>query len=160
MMVFGFVTFGSATAGNVFVNYNKADSLALACRLAMAFSITFTYPIAFVGLKKGVFALMNQPNPSEATNAAVITALLAVVTGVALVLQDLGFVAAITGSLMGSTIIYTFPALFKLKSLQQLGRPLTAGEKASTYGLMGVGGVLTVVGVTISVLKQFTTLLG
>jgi len=29
--------------------------------------------------------------------------------------QDLGFVAAITGSLMGSTIIYTFPALFKVR---------------------------------------------
>ena len=57
---------------------------------------------------------MNQPQPSEATNALVITALLAVVTSVALVLQDLGFVAAITGSLMGSTIIYTFPALFKV----------------------------------------------
>jgi hypothetical protein len=172
-------------------------------------------------LKKGVFALMNQPQPSEATNALVITALLAVVTSVALVLQDLGFVAAITGSLMGSTIIYTFPALFKvparlsqahagseapfagaffildmrdfqrstqfawawpslaspfhvcsrfcvplcapaaqLKSLQQLKRPLTGCEKASTYGLMGVGGVLGVVGVAISVLKQFTTLLG
>jgi hypothetical protein len=39
------------------------------------------------GLKKGVFALMNKPNPSESTNAAVITALLTVVTGAALVLQ-------------------------------------------------------------------------
>lgn len=48
----------------------------------------------------------------------------------------------------------------QLKSLQQLKRPLTVCEKASTYGLMGVGGVLGVVGVAISVLKQFTTLLG
>ena len=50
MMLFGFGTFGSATLGNVFVNYNKADTLALACRVAMAFSITFTYPLAFVGV--------------------------------------------------------------------------------------------------------------
>jgi len=48
----------------------------------------------------------------------------------------------------------------QLKSLQQQGKPLTLGEKASTYGLMGVGGVLGLVGVAISILKQFTTVLG
>lgn len=43
--------------------------------------------LTYSGLKKGVFALMNKPNPSESTNAAVITALLTVVTGAALALQ-------------------------------------------------------------------------
>jgi len=53
-----------------------------------------------------------------------------------------------------------FPYEYQLKSLQQQGKPLTLGEKASTYGLMGVGGILGLVGVAISILKQFTTILG
>ena len=69
MMGFGFGTFGTATSGNVFVNYNSADFLATLCRFATVFSITFTYPLAFVGLKKGVLALLKKPEPSEASPA-------------------------------------------------------------------------------------------
>jgi sodium-coupled neutral amino acid transporter 11 len=92
MMVFGFGTFGSSTLGNVFMNYNPADRLATLCRFATALSITFTYPLAFVGLKKGVFSLLKNPNPSEKTNAVVTTLLLAFMTSCALILKDLGFV--------------------------------------------------------------------
>ena len=34
MMFFGFGTFGSATSGNIFVNYAPSDSLAFLCRIA------------------------------------------------------------------------------------------------------------------------------
>ena len=60
--------------------------------------------------------------------------LLTLCTGLGMVLDDLGFVAAVTGAVMGSLIIYVFPALFKLKSLQKLGRPFSAVDTASTYG--------------------------
>jgi len=160
MMAFGFGTFGSSTLGNVFVNYNKADVLATLCRFATFFSITFTYPLAFVGLKRGVFSLMEETAPTEKTNTLVTAGLITALTAAAVVLQDLGFVAALTGSLMGSLIIYVFPALFKLKSLQKIGNPLTLADKLSTYGLIGLGSILGVVGVAVSVLKQFTTILG
>ena len=78
----------------------------------------------------------------------------------ALALKDLGFVAALTGSLMGSLIIYIFPALFRLKSLKNIEKRLSFTEKASTYGLIGFGSILGVVGVAVSVLKQFTSVLG
>jgi hypothetical protein len=42
MMGFGFGTFGSSTLGNIFVNYASGDFLATLCRIAVAFSITFT----------------------------------------------------------------------------------------------------------------------
>jgi len=178
MMAFGFGTFGSATAGNVFVNYNSADTLATLCRFATAFSITFTYPLAFVALKSAVVALMNtnkdkgsaevEAQPlSERTNFVVTTGLLTVITSLALVLKDLGFVAALTGSLMGSLIIYVFPGLFRLKTLQNPrfgghgpNGSMTLGDKAASYGLIGTGAVLGVVGVVVSFLKQFTSILG
>jgi len=82
------------------------------------------------------------------------------IEGAALALKDLGFVAALTGSLMGSLIIYIFPALFRLKSLKNIEKRLSFTEKASTYGLIGFGSILGVVGVAVSVLKQFTSVLG
>jgi hypothetical protein len=68
--------------------------------------------------------------------------------------------AALTGSLMGSLIIYVFPGLFRLKSLQALGKPFTIADKATTYGFIGTGAVLGVAGVVVSFLKQFTNVLG
>jgi amino acid permease len=164
MMAFGFGTFGAATVGNVFVNYASTDALAILCRIAIVFSIIFTYPLAFVGLKNSALALLNHKAPSvassEAKKNAVTALLLAVITGAALALKDLGFVAALTGSLMGSLIIYIFPALFRLKSLKNIEKRLSFTEKASTYGLIGFGSILGVVGVAVSVLKQFTSVLG
>ena len=72
----------------------------------------------------------------------------------------IGDATQVTGAVMGSLIIYVFPALFKLKSLQKLGRPFSAVDTASTYGILGLGGILGVVGVTVSFLKQFTKVLG
>lgn len=46
MMAFGFGTFGAATVGNVFVNYASTDALAILCRIAIVFSIIFTYAIS------------------------------------------------------------------------------------------------------------------
>jgi hypothetical protein len=53
----------------------------------MAFSITFTYPLVFVALKSAVLALFNNPNPTDKTNAAVVSALLGTITAAALVLK-------------------------------------------------------------------------
>lgn len=98
MMAFGFGTFGAATVGNVFVNYASADMLATMCRIAIVFSITFTYgaiinmlflvhvkiltfhdiwcitntsyPLAFVGLKNSVLALLSHKASSVASSEA------------------------------------------------------------------------------------------
>ena len=51
MIAFGLGTFGANTAGNIINNYSVTDGLAGLCRVAIAFSIIFTYPLAFVGLK-------------------------------------------------------------------------------------------------------------
>ena len=43
---------------------------------------------------------------------------------------------------------------------QALGASMSLGDKVSTYGLLGLGSVLGMVGVVVSILKQFTTILG
>ena len=121
------------------------------------------YPLAFVGLKSSVLALLNKGWAStETQEAAVTVGLLLGITAAALVLKDLGFVAALTGSLMGSLIIYIYPALFRLKSLRAIKKDeaLSVLDKLSTYGLISTGAVLGIVGVTVSILKQTTALLG
>lgn len=83
LMTFGFGTFGTATLGNIFVNYHKvpctmlcaraskgvnsfvyvryllqADTLALLCRVAMCVAITFSYPVLFMALKTSISPLL------------------------------------------------------------------------------------------------------
>ena len=116
-----------------------------------------------MGLKNSVLSLLGkQTKPSEGFNACLTMGLLSVMTGAALLIQDLGFIAALTGSLMGSLIIYVFPGMFKYKRLKKQagGQAMNLGDFASTYGLMGLGAVLGVIGVAVASLRQFTTLLG
>ncbi|GMH93259.1 hypothetical protein TL16_g12580 [Triparma laevis f. inornata] len=53
----GFLTFGSNSAGLILNNYSTKDSLATACRIALAVSIVFSYPLTFVGIREGIFDL-------------------------------------------------------------------------------------------------------
>ncbi len=43
---------------------------------------------------------------------------------------------------------------------QAEGKPFSLEDKFSSYGLLGIGSVLGVVGVAVSFLKQFTKVLG
>lgn len=156
---FGFRTFGENCLGNILNNYAATDGLASLCRIAIGFSIVFTYPLAFTGLKNGLLGLLNMDNPTEAQSTILTLSTLASITAGALVLQDLGFVAAITGSLMGSLIIYVFPGLMRLGSLKNFPATASKGQKLRAWGLVGLGSMLGCVGVTVSILKQFTNVL-
>lgn len=162
LISFGFGTFGSATAGNIMNNYAVSDALATICRVAIGFSIIFTYPLGFVGLKNSVFSLLKIKAPTDKQNYTALACLLGPITLLALKLTDLGFIAALTGSLMGSLIIYVFPGLMKhkLTKMEADGKPLTFKQKAPGITLMSLGAVLGMVGVAVTLLQEFTTILG
>jgi hypothetical protein len=54
----GFLTFGSASSGLILNNYSTKDSLMGLSRIAVAVSLVFPHPLAFVGLRDGVLDLL------------------------------------------------------------------------------------------------------
>ena len=140
----------------------QADSLALMARLGISASIIFSFPLNFVGLREGALALIGKQKQAarRSWHAASTVLLLCVMNGLALVVKDLGALAAFSGALAGSAIIYIFPAAMFLKSaaLQRAkgtdatsGAPrYQAGEVVANWMMAGLGVLLAIVGGTVS----------
>ena len=90
----GFLTFGANSSGLILNNYSTRDSMMNLSRVAVAISLVFSYPLAFVGARDGVSDLLKMKG-SDKTQNVLTVALLAVITGAALVIPDVSFVMAI-----------------------------------------------------------------
>jgi solute carrier family 38 (sodium-coupled neutral amino acid transporter), member 11 len=87
--------------------------------------------------------------------------LLAILSGLAMVLRDVGFVVSFGGALLGSAVIYIFPALIFIKTIRnkiQLGelqKGAMRNEVIANHLIAMLGVVLAGIGGTVSVLKTF-----
>jgi amino acid permease len=138
----GFLTFGSASSGLILNNYSTKDSLMSLSRIAVAISLVFSYPLAFVGLRDGVIDLLKLKATPNSQNGLTM-ALLSLVTCAALVIPDVSFVLAFGGATLGNALIYIFPYLMFRKAIKNKS-DATAGQKrevkfAGGSALLGVG---------------------
>ena len=78
-------------------------------RIAVAVSLVFSYPLAFVGARDGVTNLLKMKNTPKTQNILTV-ALLSAVTAAALIIPDVSFVLAFAGATLGNALIYVFPA--------------------------------------------------
>mmetsp|Transcript_29434 Transcript_29434/g.53916 ORF Transcript_29434/g.53916 Transcript_29434/m.53916 type:complete len:473 (-) Transcript_29434:147-1565(-) len=134
----GFLTFGSASSGLILNNYSTKDSLMSLSRVAVAFSIVFSYPLAFVGFRDGTLDLL-QVAPEKRTNTLLnqlTVSLLAVITVVALSVTDLSFVLSFGGATLGNALIYVFPALMFAKSVKQMGDDASRALQIEVYAAL------------------------
>jgi sodium-coupled neutral amino acid transporter 11 len=97
---------------------------------------------------------------SDKANTAVTRLLLAVITALALALDNVGFVISFNGALMGSAIIYIFPSLLFLKSLKnRINKGVTDGATKLKFHfnrlLIIVGGFFAIIGGAISIVEAF-----
>jgi hypothetical protein len=108
---FGFATFGTNCAGLVLQNYSTNDTLMSLSRIAVALSILFSYPLAFVGVREGVLDLIQVPQSKRSNKLlnAVTVVLLSVITSMAYVLKDLRKLLAFNGATWGNAVIYLLP---------------------------------------------------
>ncbi|CAM9265094.1 unnamed protein product [Heterosigma akashiwo] len=164
---FGFLTFGGASLGFVLNNYSKADTLITLARVGIFCSILFGYPLVFVGLRDGMLSLAGISNPDSKTFFASSVGLLGFATLASLVLNNLGFVSSFGGALFGSMVIYIFPTLMMnaaIKDKTAKGEwemtPRLQREQLLNSFICGLGVLLGGVGATVSVLKNFTKVLG
>lgn len=138
----GFLTFGSAASGLILNNYSTKDSLMSLSRVAVAVSLVFSYPLAFVGLRDGVIDLLKLKATPKSQNALTLV-LLSLVTFSALVIPDVSFVLAFGGATLGNALIYIFPFLMFSKAIGNKS-DATEGQKrevkfAAGSALLGVG---------------------
>ena len=108
-----FLTFGGASAGLILNNYSTQDVLLSLSRFAVALSLVFSYPLLFVGLRDGVLDLLQIPESrrSHSLLNQWSVGVVAVITGLALKVTDLTFVASMSGAVLGTSLIFIFPTL-------------------------------------------------
>eukprot|EP01041_Mallomonas_annulata_P008120 gene8120-16664_t len=162
VMAVGFLTFGGNVAGFCLNNYAGSDVLATAARVAIGGAIVTGFPFTFSALRDGIFDLLNKSTESRKSLFKPFTVgLLAVITSLSLVLKDVGFVVSLSGAMFGSILMFIVPALMNIRNTKDQAK--AAGKELSTatkvelgvnYGMVGMGVLMTVLGVSVSVLRE------
>lgn len=146
----GFLTFGSASSGLILNNYSQKDVLMNLSRVAVAISIVFSFPLAFVGARDGWLDLLKVPvdkRSNSLLNKATF-AILSVITLIATQLKELAFIMSFAGATLGNALIYIYPALMFRSAVKNMGEKASKGLKrevpfAMLSALLGVvmGGI-------------------
>lgn len=131
----GFLTFGSSSSGLILNNYSTRDGIMNLSRIAVAVSLVFSYPLAFVGARDGVLDLLKMKGTAKTQNVLTV-ALLSGITGLALVIPDVSFVMALAGATLGNGLIYVFPFLMFRGAIKKKV-DATKGEKREVKLAMG-----------------------
>ena len=152
----GFLTFGANSSGFILDNYSTNDILASISRACVGFSLIFTYPIIFVGFRDAMLDVLMIPHENRTSNNLNLLTLilLAIVTVLAMVLQDLGVVVAVGGGTLGTVVVFIVPTLMFCRAVQLLGNKASIELKRETiftHVLMYFGVFIGVVGVWIAI---------
>ena len=170
----GFLTFGASSQGLILNNYATGDRMASLARLGIGLSIVFSYPLNFLALRSGVHGMLKLDGASGPVHLVSTLLLFGAATALSMLIKDLGLLIALPGALLGSALVYIFPALMAIGNAKQAaaaaaagGGPKPAGgarprqaaaaaakpaavrsraELVVNYGLVGLGVVLAVVG--------------
>ncbi|GMH89492.1 hypothetical protein TrVE_jg5671 [Triparma verrucosa] len=143
----GFLTFGSNSAGLILNNYSERDGLATACRIALALSIVFSYPLTFVGIREGIFDLSKTSDADRVKKSTPLSlGILAVVTCIASQLKDLSFVLSFGGATLGNSIVFLFPSMMFAAAVKKMGRKDLEGEVKVTKAVGALGIVMGIIG--------------
>jgi amino acid permease len=117
----GFLTFGATSNGYILNNYATGDFLMSLSRIAIAVSITASYPLLFVGSRDGLLDLFKVKERTNSVVNKVTLAMLATVTLLAAKLTDLGLVASLGGATFGTALVFIYPCLMLLKHQAKKG---------------------------------------
>ena len=163
MMCIGFMTFGGACKGMILNNYSTIDPGAKLCRFLMGVALLGSY--AFIGnvMKSAFFQLFYKGKEiTDDIRTRTTQTLIGTITGLALLLEDAGFVVSLSGAIFGSALIYIMPPLLFLRSTK---RRLDNGSLAATSTikfermwnrfLIVLGGLLSIAGASMTVINSF-----
>ena len=155
MSALGFLTFGSNASGLILNNYSPRDTIIGVSKIAVALSLVFSFPLAFVGFRDGLLDLLKVKNKSTSVLNTATVGLLGFLTVLALIIEDVSFVLAFAGSTLGNGLIYIYPALMFRGAIKRLPKPtkLQKFEVKAALTSAAVGVVMGVVGVCTLLLR-------
>lgn len=148
IMSIGFLTFGGNSQGLILNNYSSSDPLAIAARVSIGLALITGFPFVFTALREGILDMfkIKDKKRDDAFMPFTVT-LLTLISILAINLTDVGFVVSFAGALFGSSLMFIIPATIDAATA-------TGSRLLLDRGIQVGGGLLTVLGVSISVLKQ------
>eukprot|EP00584_Thalassiosira_punctigera_P011092 CAMPEP_0172528688 /NCGR_PEP_ID=MMETSP1067-20121228/2998_1 /TAXON_ID=265564 ORGANISM="Thalassiosira punctigera, Strain Tpunct2005C2" /NCGR_SAMPLE_ID=MMETSP1067 /ASSEMBLY_ACC=CAM_ASM_000444 /LENGTH=507 /DNA_ID=CAMNT_0013312645 /DNA_START=51 /DNA_END=1574 /DNA_ORIENTATION=- len=144
----GFLTFGSASSGLILNNYSGKDALMSLSRVAVAVSIVFSFPLAFVGARDGWLDLLKVP-VEKRTNSVLNKTTVAILSGITLLasqLTELAFIMSLAGATLGNALIYVYPAVMFRSAVKGMGEKASKGLKREVPFAMFSAGLGVVMG--------------
>ena len=133
----GFLTFGAASNGLILNNYATNDLLMSMSRIAVALSVTGSYPLLFMGTRDGLLDMFKVDREKrDGMFNKVTLGVLAFTTLLAAKLTDLGLVASVGGATFGTALVFIYPAIMFLKT--QKGKSTIETKLCKLIGLLGV----------------------
>ncbi|KAJ2403119.1 hypothetical protein GGI23_000198 [Coemansia sp. RSA 2559] len=120
--IVGYKSFGLLTDPNVLNNFSADDALANVARALLAFSITLTYPMQFYPIRDLLGSMLlglsvdshEEPAQNRWRFHVLTVALFASTLGVALAVDDLGFVFKLIGTAASSLLVFVLPGIIYL----------------------------------------------
>ena len=163
MMAVGFFTFGGNCKGMILNNYSTLDAGATLCRLLMGVSLLGSYAFLANAMKKAWYEIFYKGKEiTDKIHYRTSKMFIGILTSLALLVSDAGFVVSVTGALLGSALIYMIPSFIFLKSTR---RRMSDGLLKATRSLrierlwnkflIGLGGILALAGAGMSVVNTF-----
>jgi len=111
VMIAGYATFGNESSSFLLDSYAEDDVFALVAHFAITVGVALCFPLIFTALRDGMFQVLELPK--GVSQFYIVTLLLFIPTiGIAMLLDDIGIVNALTGSMFGSFISLVFPGMF------------------------------------------------
>ena len=173
----GFLTFGGNSMGMILNNYSPLDRGASLSRILVLVSMLGGFPFVFQGCLSSAMDLTRTVTTKDTGRSRTLSELdqrkrmtailMSIITATSLVVEDAGFVVSFNGALMGTAIIYIFPALLFLKvtssSSSSIKNTLVASsskkwirvERWFSKFLVVFGGVSAVLGAVTAVLNTY-----
>jgi len=123
-MTAGYATFGDNALGNLLLSYHSSDKLAFLGRVATGLSVVFGFPLVSNGAREGLknaSAALGFPAISKTENhPKVVVGMLAAACFLAVKIQDVKVIAGFSGAAMGSCLVYIFPTVIYVRTLQRV----------------------------------------
>lgn len=166
IMSVGFMTFGGNSLGFVLNNYSNNDMLATVARFAIGLALVTGFPFSFSALRDGVLDLAKLKGTARDKAFAPVTlGGLGLLTALALVLKDVGFVVSISGAMFGCAVMFIIPAILNIANIRQKAQKAVAAgvgnakgsnglEVMMNYGMMATGIVMAAIGVSVTILRE------
>ena len=119
-MCSGYATFGDVCKGNILLNYHASDILAQLARVATGFSIMFGFPLVFRGARLALTSVADTLGFKDLGkhHRALVTAMIFVITSIAITVEDVSLVVGLSGATMGSLLVYILPPIMWTKAVK------------------------------------------